>query len=242
MRTASGQVAPMNAVSGSSSMKPNSALPASPACAGTRRSSARKAIAADSAAPSSQAMKARIARSRVVASQAPAKPPSAMPVRKLATITPKAWMLLPTTWPSIRVHSTSCRKVIAPLANISGRTQRPAPAKRAVCGAGDLLAGGGGRRSAAGAGARLAIAAASRKTSPFSAAAAKIVARRPTAGSSQKAASSAPPTAPAVFAAYSRPMRRPISLSRCTAWRASSGSVAPIRVAGMASTTNAHAR
>ena len=57
-------------------------------------------------------------------------PPSAMPARKLATITPNAWMLLPRTWLSIRVHNTSWKNATAPASSISGRIQAGAATRR----------------------------------------------------------------------------------------------------------------
>jgi spermidine synthase len=74
-----------------------------------------------------------LAAARVRPRAAPMPPPSAMPVRKLATMTPKAWMLLPTTCASMRVHSTSWKNATAPASSINGSTQ-PGPGKRSKVG------------------------------------------------------------------------------------------------------------
>jgi hypothetical protein len=136
-------------------------------------------------------------------------------------------MLLPTTCDSIRAHSTSWKNATAPASSMSGSTQ-PVPGKSPNTGVrgrrgGTCDSGTAGSPSSeyplggAFGETRLASATASRNTMPLSIAATQTVRARPSSGNSMNAASSAPSTAPAVFKAYSMPMRRPTCASSETA-------------------------
>src|SRR5688572_8348879 len=111
-----------------------------------------------------------------------------MPARKLAIITPNAWMLLPTTCANIRLHNTSWKKATAPANSISGSTQ-PAPGKALHTGVRGRAGGSGGGKDSeypfggGGGDTRLDSATASRNTMPLIAAPTQMVRDKPSSGS-----------------------------------------------------------